>query len=153
MYVLDVIDTEAEADAEVEAERCDPERETDCYTDKCKGRRLTKEVEKMNVPCSYFSFESVLKFTLELPLRLGDGLFSSALDPCLDSDFELDLDFEPDLECPLVPLVDLLKLRLAVLAMSISTPPLKPNKRYQHLQPLLQPLVLQDEWEVGCMCL
>jgi len=71
--------------------------------------------------------------------RLGSGLFS-ALDPCLDLDFDLDLDFELDLEGPLLPLVDLdpdlLKLRLAVLAMSISTLPLKPNKQHQHLQPL-----------------
>ena len=73
------------------------------------------------------------------PSRLGDGLFSD-LDPCLDSDFELDLDFEPDLEGPLHPLVDLdpdlFKVRLAVLAMSVSTLPFKPNKRHQHLQPL-----------------
>ena len=88
-----------------------------------------------------FSFELVLEFTLEPPLRLGDGLFS-ALDPCLDSNFnfKLELDFKPDLEGPLLPLVDLdpdlLKVRLAVLAMSISTLPLKPNKRHQHLQPL-----------------
>jgi len=52
VYVLDATDTEAEADAEVEAERFDPKRETDSYTDKRKERRLTKEVEKINVPCS-----------------------------------------------------------------------------------------------------
>ena len=33
MYVLDVTNTEAEADTEVEAECFDPERETDSYTD------------------------------------------------------------------------------------------------------------------------
>jgi len=42
VYVLDVTNTKVEADAEVEAERFDPECETDSYTDKCKERRLTK---------------------------------------------------------------------------------------------------------------
>jgi len=67
------------------------------------------------------------------------------LNPCLDFDFDLDLDldldFEPDLEGPLLPFVDLdpdlLKLRLALEAMTISALPLKPNTRHQHLQPLL----------------
>ena len=73
-----------------------------------------------------FSFELVLEFTLEPPLRLDDGLFSfSAFCPCLDSDFDLDLDFESDLDGLLHPHVDLdpdlLKLRLAVLAISIAT--------------------------------
>jgi len=87
-------------------------------------------------------FNPTLEFTLEpeldleLPLRLDHGLFSfSALNPCLD------LDFKPDLDGPLHPLVDLnpdlLKLRLALLAMSISALPLKPKKRHQHLPPLL----------------
>ena len=52
VYVLDATDTEAEADAEVEADCFDPKRETDSYTDKRKERDLTKEVEKINVPCS-----------------------------------------------------------------------------------------------------
>jgi len=52
VYVLDVTNTKVEADAEVEAERFDPERETDSYTDKRKERHLTREVEKINVPCS-----------------------------------------------------------------------------------------------------
>ena len=46
VYVLDATDTEAEADAEVEADCFDPKRETDSYTDKRKERHLTKEVEK-----------------------------------------------------------------------------------------------------------
>jgi len=36
VYVLDATDTEAEADAEVEAERFDPKRKKDSYTDKCR---------------------------------------------------------------------------------------------------------------------
>ena len=80
-----------------------------------------------------FSFELVLEYTLGPPLRLGSGPFS-ALDPCIDLDLDLDL------EGPLLPLVDLdpdlFKVRLAVLAMSVSTLPLEPNKRHQHLQPL-----------------
>ena len=100
-----------------------------------------REIKKNERTLLKFSFELVLEFTLEPPLPLGDGLFSSALDPCLDFDFDLDLDFEPDLEGPLLPLVDLnhdlLKLRLAVLAILISTLPLKPNNQHQHQQPLL----------------
>jgi len=48
MYVLDVTNTEAEADAELEAEHFDPERETDSYTDKCKERRLTCQGNRKN---------------------------------------------------------------------------------------------------------
>jgi len=51
VYVLDVTNTKVEADAEVEAERFDPERETDSYTDNVRKDVLrVKEVEKMNVP-------------------------------------------------------------------------------------------------------
>ena len=48
VYVLDVTNTKVEADAEVEAERFDPERETDSYTDKCKERRLTCQGSRKN---------------------------------------------------------------------------------------------------------
>jgi len=137
LYVLDVTATEAEADAEVEAEHFDPERETDSYTDKRKERRLTKEVEKNEHTLLEFSFELVFESTLEPPLRLGDGLFplwihasTSTSTSILTSNstskalYHL-VDTDPDF-----------KLRLVVLAMSISIPPLKPKKRYQHLQPL-----------------
>jgi len=51
---------------------------------------------------------------------------------CLDFDVDLDLDFEPALDGLLLPLVDpdpdLLKLRLAILATSISIPPSNPTR-------------------------
>ena len=89
------------------------------------------------------SFEPTLELTLEPeldlepPLRLDDGLFSfsSAFCSCLDFDFDLDLDFERDLDGPLLPLVypdPDFKLRLAVLATSISIPPSNPT-RHRHL--------------------
>jgi len=56
----------------------------------------------------------------------------SCLDFDFDFDFDLDLDFEPDLDGPLLPLVDLdpdlLKLRLAILATTMSIPPSNPTR-------------------------
>ena len=127
VFVLDVIDTDAEVGADAETECFDPEREMDSCTDRCKNdvlrfthRRNLKEKHTLLKS----SFNPTLEFTLdpeldlELLLRLDDGLFSFSFCPCLDFDFDLD--------DPQLPLVDAdpdlfkLKLRLAVLDASAS---------------------------------
>ena len=66
VHVLDATDTEVEADAKVEVERFDPERETDSYTEKCKERRLTCQGSRQHERTLLkLSFELVLDSTLE----------------------------------------------------------------------------------------
>ena len=131
VFVLDVIDADAEVDADAETERFDPERETDSCTDRCKNVVFTRQrnlKEKHTLFKS--SFDPTLEFTLdpeldlELPLRLDDGLFSSFC-PFLDLDFDLD---DPLLLLPLVDAdPDLLKLRLRLAVLDASASPSNPT--------------------------